>query len=84
MTRHLDEIGDQQATLIDLDGTAPMIGPLTECVRHFAMLNAKAKQDARVLLTKPVPRKDRPTRTWVLGPSDLEELVQSLPARSVH
>jgi hypothetical protein len=80
----LDETDDQQATLIDLDGTAPMVGPLSECVRHFVALTAKAKLDARVLLTKPVPRKDRPTRTWILNPDDLEEMARTLSGRSVH
>ena len=84
MKKIQDETDDQQATLIDLDGTAPMVGPLSECVRHFAALTAKAKQDARVLLTKPVPRKDRPTRTWILNPGDLEEMARTLSGRSVH
>lgn len=84
MTKLLDENEDQQATLIDLDGTAPLIAPLSECVRHFAALTVKAKQDARVLLTKPTPRKDRPTRTWILNPDDLEELARTLPDRRVH
>ncbi|MBA2933170.1 hypothetical protein HZF05_03575 [Sphingomonas sp. CGMCC 1.13654] len=66
---------DQQATLIDLDGTTPLIAPLAECVRHFAALKASAKADHRILLTQPVPRKDRPTRTWILNPDDIEPLV---------
>lgn len=66
---------DQQATLIDLDGTAPVIAPLSECVRHFAALKASAKLDHRILLTQPVPRKDRPTRTWILNPEDIEALA---------
>lgn len=84
VTKLPDVNEDQQATLIDLDGTAPLIAPLNECVRHFAALTARAKADARVLLTRPVPRKDRPTRTWILNPDDLEELARALPGRSVH
>ncbi|HEY0315876.1 MAG TPA: hypothetical protein VGC28_06385 [Sphingomonas sp.] len=66
---------DQQATLIDLDGTAPLTAPLSECVRHFMALKASAKADHRILLTQPVPRKDRPTRTWILNPDDIEMLA---------
>jgi hypothetical protein len=66
---------DQQATLIDLDGTAPLTAPLSECVRHFVALKASAKVEHRILLTRPVPRKDRPTRTWILNPDDIEALA---------
>ncbi len=66
---------DQQATLLDLDGTTPLIAPLSECIRHFAALKASAKADHRILLTQPVPRKDRPTRTWILNPDDIEALA---------
>lgn len=66
---------DQQATLIDLDGTTPLIAPLAECVRHFGALKATAKAEHRILLTQPVPRKDRPTRTWILNPDDIEALA---------
>lgn len=71
---------DQQATLIDLDGTAPLIAPLAECVRHFAALKASAKADHRILLTRPVPRKHRPTRTWLLNSEDIEALVAKVEA----
>lgn len=66
---------DQQATLIDLDGTAPLTSTLEECVKHFAALRGSAKADHRILLSRPVPRKDRPTRTWILNPDDIEALV---------
>jgi hypothetical protein len=66
---------DQPATLIDLDGTAPLISTLGECVRHFAMLKTTAKADARVLLTQPVARAGRKTRTWVLNPDEIAELA---------
>lgn len=64
----------QSATLIDLDGTAPLIATLDECVRHFAALNAAAKADARILLTQPVPRLTRRTRTWLIGPDEIAAL----------
>ncbi len=66
---------DQPATLIDLDGTAPLIANLRDCVRHFAALKPSAKEDPRILLTQPTPRKDRPTRTSILNPGDIEGLV---------
>lgn len=69
---------DGQATLIDLDGTAPLIAPLRECVRHFNALNSAAKADARILLTQPVPRKDRKTRTWLLGPDEIQEMARQI------
>lgn len=65
---------DQPATLIDLDGTAPFIGPLADCVRHFAAFTPRARADARILLTRPMPRATRRTRTWVLGPDDIAAL----------
>ncbi len=65
---------DQPATLIDLDGTAPFMGPLAECVRHFAAFTAKAKADARILLTQPMPRPIRRTRTWLLDPDAISAL----------
>ncbi len=77
-------IDEQQATLIDLDGTAPLIASLSECLRHFAALTAKAKADARILLTRPIPRRDRPTRTWILDPIDMEEMLSALPKGSSH
>jgi hypothetical protein len=69
---------DGNATLIDLDGTAPMIGTLRECVTHFAAFTAAAKQDARILLTQPVARTGRRTRTWVLNPDEIEALAGQL------
>jgi hypothetical protein len=66
---------DQPATLIDLDGTAPLISTLKECTRHFRMLTPAAKADARVLLTQPVARAGRRTRTWLLNPDEIEALA---------
>lgn len=71
---------EEQATLIDLDGTAPMIGTLRDCARHFLALNAAAKADARILLTQPVARAGRRTRTWVLNPGEIEELAARIAA----
>lgn len=75
---------EQPATLIDLDGTTPLIATLGECVRHFAILKASAKVDARVLLTQPVARVGRKTRTWILNPDEIEALVTQLPAERLH
>jgi len=70
---------DQPATLIDLDGKTPIIGTIRECVMHFGMFKPFAKAQARVLLTRPVHREGRKTRTWVLNPDEIEALVQQMP-----
>ncbi|AYJ86063.1 hypothetical protein D3Y57_08920 [Sphingomonas paeninsulae] len=69
---------DEQATLIDLDGTAPFIGTLHDCVRHFAAFKAATQADSRVLLTKPVFRVGRKTRTWILNPDELMRLAETM------
>lgn len=69
---------DQPATLIDLDGTTPLIATVRDCVRHFAMFKASAKADARILLTAPVARAGRKTRTWVLNPDEIDALAYQL------
>lgn len=69
---------DDQATLIDLDGTAPLIATLRDCVRHFAAFKAAVQADSRVLLTKPMFRAGRKTRTWVLNPDELARLADIL------
>jgi hypothetical protein len=61
---------DEPATLIDLDGKAPMIGTLRDCTTHFAIFKPFAKAQARILLTRPVHREGQKTRTWLL----IEEL----------
>jgi len=71
---------DDQATLIDLDGTAPLIATLRDCVRHFAAFKAGVQADSRVLLTKPVFRVGRKTRTWLLNPDELMRLAERLAA----
>lgn len=70
---------DQAATLIDLDGTAPLVATVQDCVRHFAAFTPSAKADARILLTQPVARAGRRTRTWVLNPDEIESLAKRLP-----
>ena len=71
---------DQPATLIDLDGRAPVIGTIRDCAMHFALFKPFAKEQARVLLTRPVFRAGRATRTWVLNPDEIEALVQRMRA----
>ena len=69
---------DQPATLIDLDGKTPNIGTIRDCVMHFALFTAVAKAQARILLTRPVHREGRKTRTWLLDPPEIELLAQRL------
>ncbi|AUW60270.1 hypothetical protein C1T17_12065 [Sphingobium sp. SCG-1] len=69
---------DQPATLIDLDGKAPLISNIRECARHFAALKPQHQQEARVLLTQPVFREGRKTRTWILEPQEIAALVTQL------
>ena len=69
---------DQPATLIDLDGKAPIIGTIRDCAMHFALFKPFAKAQARILLTKPVHREGRATRTWVLNPDEIEQLADRL------
>lgn len=70
---------DQPATLIDLDGKAPLIATIRDCARHFAAFKAPHKAEARILLTQPVAREGRKTRTWILEPVEIEQLVARLP-----
>lgn len=71
---------DQPATLIDLDGKTPSIGTIRDCVSHFAIFQPEAKAQARILLTRPVSREGRKTRTWILDPHEIEQLVERLNA----
>jgi hypothetical protein len=73
---------DQPATLVDLDGKTPVIGTIRECVMHFAIFKPFAKAQARILLTRPVFREGRKTRTWLLNPDEIEHLVQRLNAEN--
>ncbi len=69
---------DEPATLIDLDGKAPMIGTIRDCAMHFAIFKPSAKAQARILLNRPVHREGRKTRTWLLNPDEIEELAVRL------
>ena len=69
---------DQPATLIDLDGKAPLIGTVRECAMHFAIFKPSAKAQARILLTQPVAREGQKTRTWLLNPDEIEQLAARL------
>ncbi|WP_189622427.1 hypothetical protein [Novosphingobium colocasiae] len=71
---------DQPATLIDLDGKTPVIGSILECVKHFSLFKPFAKEQARILLTRPVFREGRRTRTWILNPDEIQRLVERLEA----
>lgn len=71
---------DDPATLIDLDGTAPLIATLRDCVRHFAAFKPAVQADARVLLTRPMSRAGRKTRIWLLNPDELARLAEALAA----
>ena len=75
----LDAIAwDQPATLIDLDGKAPLVATIRDCAAHFAIFKPSAKAQARILLTQPVHRAGRKTRTWILDPVEIEELTRRL------
>ena len=73
---------DEPATLIDLDGKAPMIGTIRDCAMHFAIFNPAARAQARILLTKPVHREGQKTRTWLLNPGEIEQLAERLQSES--
>ncbi|MDF8333227.1 hypothetical protein [Novosphingobium cyanobacteriorum] len=69
---------DQSATMIDLEGRAPIIGTIRDCAMHFALYKPHARDNARVLLTRPVHREGRATRTWLLEPFEIAELSERL------
>jgi hypothetical protein len=69
---------DEPATLIDLDGKAPVIGTIRDCAMHFAIFKPAAKAQARILLTRPIHREGQRTRTWLLNPSEIEQLAERL------
>lgn len=76
----LDIPWDQAATLIDLDGKTPVIGTIRECVMHFALFKPFAREQARILLTRPAFVEGRKTRTWILNPGDIAILAARLEA----
>lgn len=69
---------DQPATMIDLEGRTPIIGTIRECALHFGLYKPHARGNARVLLTVPIHREGRATRTWLLDPSEIAELADRL------
>ena len=69
---------DQPATMLDLEGRAPIIGTIRDCAMHFALYKPHARTQARVLLTRPVHRDGRVTRTWVLEPDEIAQLAERL------
>lgn len=71
---------DQPATIIDLDGKTPVIGSLLECVMHFSLFKPFAKEQERILLTRPVFHEGRKTRTWIPNPDYIEKVVERLNA----
>lgn len=71
---------DQPATMIDLEGRAPIIGTIRDCAMHFALYKPHARDNARVLLTRPVHREGRRTRTWILNPDEIAQLVVRMRA----
>ena len=75
----IDDIpGDQPATMIDLEGRTPIIGVIYECAKHYALYKPHARENARILLTKPVFREGRATRTWILEPDEIGNLAERL------
>lgn len=74
---------DQPATMIDLEGRVPVIAHVRECVTHFTLYKPHARENARLLLTVPVHRPGRITRTWLLEPVELEALAERLK-RETH
>lgn len=73
---------DQSATMIDLEGRAPIIGSIRECALHFSLYKPHAREQARIVLTKPVHREGRKTRTWILEPFEIAALAQRLASES--
>ncbi|NMN07290.1 MULTISPECIES: hypothetical protein [unclassified Novosphingobium] len=69
---------DQAATMIDLEGRTPIIGTIRDCALHFSLYKPHARENARVLLTVPIHREGRKTRTWLLDPPEIAELAERL------
>jgi hypothetical protein len=70
----------QPATLIDLDGETQGIGSMLEWVMYFLLLRPFAKEQARILLARPVFREGGETRTSILNPDESERVVERLNA----
>lgn len=69
---------DQPATMLDLEGRTPIIGTIRDCAMHFTLYKPHARDHARILLTRPVHREGRATRTWVLEPGEIAQLADRL------
>ena len=69
---------DQPATMIDLEGRVPIIGTIRDCAMHYAIHKPHARENARVVLTRPIHREGRATRTWLLDPPEIAELADRL------
>lgn len=69
---------DQAATMIDLDGKPPLIGTIRDCAVHFGLFKPEARAKARILLTQPIHREGRRTRTWLLEPQEISALAERL------
>ena len=69
---------DQAATMIDLEGRVPIIGTIRDCAMHFVLYKPHARDNARVVLTQPVHRIGRQTRTWLLEPEEIAQLAERL------
>ena len=69
---------DQPATMIDLEGRVPVIATIRDCVTHFILFKPHARENARILLTVPIHRPSRKTRTWLLEPGEIAALAQRL------
>ncbi|CAM3972742.1 Sulfatase-modifying factor protein [Novosphingobium lubricantis] len=69
---------DQPATMIDLEGRVPIIGTIRDCAMHYAIYKPHARENARVVLTRPIHREGRATRTWLLDPPEIAELADRL------
>ena len=71
---------DQPATMIDLEGRVPILGTIRDCAMHYALYKPHARDNARLVLTQPVHRPGRATRTWLLEPSEIAALAERLQA----
>lgn len=69
---------EQAATMIDMEGRVPIIGTIRECALHFTLYKPHARENARLLLTVPVHREGRATRTWLLEPAEITALAARL------
>ncbi len=61
----------------------PGVASIRDCAVHFGLYKPHARAQARVLLTQPVHREGRKTRTWLLEPEEIEALAERLK-RETH